>query len=166
VSERVLELWSKAKLVELYFSLDDVGERSDFQRTGSTWAHLVDNLKWFYENMPHNHLFYVLCSVGALNIYNLPALVDWKRNNFDQTRQGDHIKLLFNIVNGNGAINQVSPEFYKKLQDRFTAYPELQDLLKILTIKDGHVPEQFLDYMQRLDAVRGTSFLETFTEYA
>jgi MoaA/NifB/PqqE/SkfB family radical SAM enzyme len=165
VSERVLELWSKAKLVELYFSLDDVGKRSDFQRTGSTWDQLVDNLTWFYKNMPHNHLFYVMCSVGALNIYNLPALVDWKRNNFDQTRQGDHIKLLFNMVNGNGAIDRVSPEFYKRLQDRFAEYPELQHLLKTLTVKDGYVPEQFLNYMKQLDAVRGTNFLETFTEY-
>jgi MoaA/NifB/PqqE/SkfB family radical SAM enzyme len=165
VSDRVLELWSKADLVEIYFSLDDVDERSDFQRTGSTWAGLVDNLKWFYKNMPHNHLFYVMCSVGALNIYNLPALVDWKRNNFNQTSQGDYIQLLFNMVNDKGFIDRVSPEFYKKLQDRFMMYPELQHLLKILTIKDGHVPEQFLNYMKQLDSIRGTNFLETFPEY-
>jgi MoaA/NifB/PqqE/SkfB family radical SAM enzyme len=165
VSDRVLELWSKAKLVELYFSLDDIDERSDFQRTGSTWAQLVDNLKWFYKNMPHNHLFYVMCSVGALNIYNLPALVDWKRDNFDQTCQGDYIQLLFNMVNGEGSVDRVSPEFYKKLQDRFMMYPELQHLLKILTIEDGYVPEQFLNYMKQLDSIRGTNFLETFPEY-
>ena len=165
VSDRVLKLWSKAKLVEIYFSLDDVGKRSDFQRTGSTWVQLTDNLKWFYKNMPHNHLFYVMCSVGAVNIYNLPALVDWKRDNFDQTSQGDHIKLLFNVVNGRGAIEHVSPEFYKKLQDRFAMYPELQHLLSLLKVKDGYIPERFLNYMKQLDSIRGTNFLEIFTEY-
>lgn len=68
VSDRVLDLWKKAQLVELYFSIDDVAERSDYQRTGSTWNQIVNNLMWFYENMPHNHLFYIMCSVGALNI--------------------------------------------------------------------------------------------------
>lgn len=165
VSDRVLELWSRARLVELYFSIDDVGSRSDYQRFGSTWSELTENIKWFSEHMPHNHLFYVMCSVGALNIYNLPEVVAWKKANFDQNRYGDEVKLLFNVVQGPCAINKAAPDFYQQLQQRFADYPELTFLLSLITVEDGYCPTEFLNYVHQLDQIRGTNFNQLFLEY-
>ena len=166
VSDRVLDIWSRAKLVELYFSIDDIEERSDYQRFGSSWTEINNNLAWFAEHMPHNHLFYVMCSISALNIHNLPALVEWKRKNFNQNRYGDETKLLFNPVHGPCSISTVSPEFLQQLTQRFAGYPELTNILEALAVVPGHRPVQFLDYVRQLDRIRNTNFSKVFPEYA
>ena len=71
VSDLVLELWKKCKLVELYFSIDDVGLRFDYQRTGAEWDQIVLNLQWYFEHMPHNHMFNINCTWGYLNLFYL-----------------------------------------------------------------------------------------------
>lgn len=166
VSKRVLELWSRAQLVELYFSIDDVGARSDYQRFGSSWTEINNNLAWFATQMPHNHLFYVMCSVGALNIYNLPEVINWKRENFNQNRYGDNVQLLFNRVHGSCAINCASTVFYKQLKDRFAGYPELENILSGIYVVDDYVPTDFFNYVEQLDKIRGTDFRKLFPEYA
>jgi hypothetical protein len=46
VSDEILNLWEKCKLIELYFSIDDVGTRFDYQRTGADWNQVIANLKY------------------------------------------------------------------------------------------------------------------------
>lgn len=166
VSERVLDLWSRARLVEIYFSIDDVAARFEYQRTGSNWKEVTENMQWFADNMPHNHLFYIMCSVSALNIYNLPAIIEWQRFNFATTRQGDVVPLLFNPVQGPCAVTTVSPAFFQLVNQRFAEYPELTGILSGLKIKDGYRPEQFLAYVHQLDQIRNTNFRKLFPEYA
>ena len=43
VSDSILALWEKCKLIELYFSIDDIGPRFNYQRTGADWEKV---LKW------------------------------------------------------------------------------------------------------------------------
>jgi uncharacterized radical SAM superfamily Fe-S cluster-containing enzyme len=50
-SPEVLDIWAECKLVEIYFSIDDVGARFEYQRPGSTWHHVIDTMTWFHKNM-------------------------------------------------------------------------------------------------------------------
>jgi sulfatase maturation enzyme AslB (radical SAM superfamily) len=165
VSDRVLDLWEKSRLVELWFSIDDIADRFNYQRYGANWDQVVDNMGWYYDNLPHNHLMYISCSYGALNIWSLPDVVEWHKKNFSQSRYKDPVQLVFNKVIGPCSIDYVSPEFYKQLEQRFLLYPELLAILKTIQIKPGYQPDLFLDYVARLDVIRGTSFLKTFPEY-
>lgn len=166
VSQRVLDLWSRARLVELYFSIDDVDARSDYQRFGSSWQQITENIQWFSEVMPSNHLFYVMCSVSMLNIYNLPAVLEWQQQNFSTNRFGDEVKLIFNPVVGVCALKHVDSEFYSLLKDRHRNYPQLQHLLNGVTVSDNYRPVDFLNFVKRLDQLRGTNFNATFPEYS
>ena len=47
VTPEVLDLWSRCNLVELYFSIDDIGERFEYQRTGAKWQKAIDTMYWF-----------------------------------------------------------------------------------------------------------------------
>jgi pyruvate-formate lyase-activating enzyme len=45
--ERGIELWPHFKLVEIAFSIDDIGARFEYQRSGAKWSEVQDNLYRF-----------------------------------------------------------------------------------------------------------------------
>ena len=165
VSDRVLKLWEKARLIEVWFSIDDIGDRFEYQRYGANWSQVTDIMQWYHDHLPHNHLMYISCSYGRLNIWSLPDVVEWHRTHFQQSRFGDDIKLVFNPVLGVCGIDQVSKDFYQRLAVRYQNYPELQTILASLQPVAGYQPKKFLDYVARLDAIRQTDFFRTFPEY-
>ena len=165
VSDRVLKLWSRAKLVELYFSIDDVGERFNYQRFGADWSQVCDTLTWYKDTLPGNHLFYITCTVSYLNAWYLNELVDWKVKNFDTNRLGDATKLCYQPAAGVCAIEFVTPEIKQQLMNRFQDYPELVEFLKFPHTKDQYKPTEFIDYVTKLDGIRNTSWSTTFKEF-
>jgi hypothetical protein len=165
VSDKILSIWSECQLVELYFSIDDVGERFEYQRTGSNWEELINNLNWYIDNMPVNHLFYINCTWSYLNLYYLNELVDWQQSMFNTNRLGDGIKIIFQKAIGDCAIDHASAELKSKLIEKFKSYPMLLELVNSLQeSNDNH--SKFLAYINDLDKIRGTSFNRLCPEFA
>lgn len=164
VSDSVLKLWEKCKLIELYFSIDDVGARFNYQRTGADWAQVLKNLQWYTDNMPHNHMFNVNCVWSYLNLYHLNELVDWHRLSFNANRYRDPVNLIFQKAIGNFAINQLLPETKQMLLIRFKNYPELCELVN--SLKDGNNHSTFWTTIDKIDQVRSTSFVELCPEWS
>jgi hypothetical protein len=164
VPDSVLKLWEKCKLVELYFSIDDVGARFNYQRTGADWAQVLTNLQWYTVNMPHNHMFNINCVWSYLNLYYLNELVDWHRLLFNANRYGDPVNLIFQKAIGNFAINQLLPETKQMLLTRFKNYPELCELVN--SLKDGNNHSEFWTAINKIDQVRSTSFRKLCPEWS
>jgi organic radical activating enzyme len=166
VSDDVLKIWSRAILVEIYFSIDDVGERFDYQRYGAKWDQVTENLKWHYNNLPSNHYLYIMTTVSYLNIWYLTDLIDWQKKHFSQTRETDTIKLIFQPAIGPTSCEFVSSDIFNKLKAKFQHYPELEYIINMITPLDDYVPTKFLNYINRLDSIRNTSWKTTFKEFS
>lgn len=160
----VLELWEQCKLVELYFSIDDIDHRFDYQRTGFSFAELKKNLQWYTENMPHNHMFKVNAVWGYLNLYYLDELVAWKNAEFTKNRYSDPTNLIFQEAIGITNIKHVSLELKNILLKKFEKYPELIELVNALTVLNQPHTE-FLDWIARLDSVRNQNFATIAPEW-
>jgi hypothetical protein len=141
----------------LYFSLDDVGARFNYQRTGADWHQVQTNLKWFFDHMPHNHMFNINCTWGYLNLFYLDELCDWYNKNFAANRYGDPTNLIFQKVIGPYSLNHVAMETYNILIDKFKNYPNLLELVNSLTIAD-QPHDKFWSAITALDRVRKTDF--------
>lgn len=157
VSQEVLDLWSECKLVELYFSIDDVGERFEYQRTGATWHEVEQNILWFKNNMAPNHMFKINCTWSYLNIYFLDELVSWWQNNLYTNRLGDPVNLLLQKAVGIAEITHLSNNTKKIISDKFKAYPMLLDIIK--SIPESNAPHtNFIEFITNLDKIRNTDF--------
>jgi hypothetical protein len=165
-SNEVLELWSECQLVELYFSIDDVGSRFEYQRTGASWDKVVENLKWFKENMPVNHMFNINCVWSYLNLYYLTDLVDWYNVEFSTNRLGDPINLIFQKAIGPFAINGASNHVLNVLTNKFKNYSTLLELIKAIPVDNTNTHSKFWNSIQKIDSVRGTNFIENTVEWA
>jgi len=165
VNNEILEIWEKCRLVEIYFSIDDIEDRFNYQRTGANWNSVVQNIKWFESSMPHNHMFNINCTWSHLNFYYLPELVNWYQNNFQINRYGDPINLMFQEVIGNFKIKSLSNKSLDILKDRFLKYPMLLELLDSITVESSDHHE-FWDYVDALDRIRGNSFRNICPEWS
>jgi len=166
VSNRVLNLWSKAQLLELYFSIDDIEDRFEYQRFGADWNSVVDNLKWYYESLPSNHLFYLMTTVSYLNLWYLPELYDWKKQHFDTNRMLDETKIILQPATGKCSVDIVSSDLKKQLLDKFNSYPDLVNFLNVCKEESNYTPVAFFEYINRLEQIRKTNWSKTFIDFA
>jgi len=165
VSDDVLDLWSRCNIVELYFSVDDIEDRFEYQRTGALWHDTVDTMQWYREHMPVNHLFYINCTWGYLNLYYLDELYRWHKENFAENRLGDPVKLIFQKCIGDYSLDWVSSKTMNVLENKFQKIPEIQNLFTVLDIQEKpHT--KFWDIVRRTDNIRNLNFRKLCPEWS
>lgn len=165
VSDEILQLWEKCKLIELYFSIDDIGARFDYQRTGANWHNVTATLDWFSANMPHNHMFNVNCTWSYLNFFYLNEVWDWWDKNFSSNRYGDPTNLIFQKAVGDFEINHLSKSSHETLQNKFQGYNNILPLVQSLNVSEK--PHSiFWKNISALDQVRGTDYKKIHPEWS
>jgi MoaA/NifB/PqqE/SkfB family radical SAM enzyme len=77
--ERGEAIWRHFKTVEIAFSIDDVGERFEYQRTNADWAVVLDNITSFqYLKTQMPNLQLQCCStVNVFNVRYIDELARW-----------------------------------------------------------------------------------------
>jgi MoaA/NifB/PqqE/SkfB family radical SAM enzyme len=77
--EHAEHIWKHFKTVEIAFSIDDVGERFEYQRTGAVWTEVVANIEKFTQikNRLPNIQLQVCSTVNVFNVYYLESLAKW-----------------------------------------------------------------------------------------
>jgi MoaA/NifB/PqqE/SkfB family radical SAM enzyme len=77
--ENAEAIWQHFKLVEIAFSIDDVGERFEYQRTNAVWTEVVANIEKFRQiRARHANIQLQVCStVNVFNVYYLEDLAQW-----------------------------------------------------------------------------------------
>jgi MoaA/NifB/PqqE/SkfB family radical SAM enzyme len=72
-------IWRHFKTVEIAFSIDDVGERFEYQRTNADWAAVLDNITSFqYLKTQMPNLQLQCCStVNVFNVRYIDKLAQW-----------------------------------------------------------------------------------------
>jgi MoaA/NifB/PqqE/SkfB family radical SAM enzyme len=73
------EIWKHFKTVEIAFSIDDVEQRFEYQRSNAIWNEVVDNLNKFRQlRQRHNNIqLQVCCTVNVFNVYYLETVANW-----------------------------------------------------------------------------------------
>jgi MoaA/NifB/PqqE/SkfB family radical SAM enzyme len=134
-SDELLELWSKFKLVQIDFSIDDIEERFEYQRYPAEWNRVTENLQWFIDTCPVNCMFAVNTTVSVLNVNHLDKLNSWLADNFYTNRVTDPIEYRQQMAVG---------------------------LFSIETYNDNRT--KIVDFLNKCDQRRGTNWLEIFPE--
>lgn len=84
--EHAEEIWQHFKTVEIAFSIDDVGERFEYQRMNADWEEVNHNIDRFRDlrNRLSNIQLQVCSTVNVFNVMYLEDLADWiDQQNFD-----------------------------------------------------------------------------------
>jgi MoaA/NifB/PqqE/SkfB family radical SAM enzyme len=77
--EHAEAIWKHFKTVEIAFSIDDVGKRFEYQRSGAVWSEVETNIARFKElrNRNTNIQLQVCTTVNVFNVYYLTDVASW-----------------------------------------------------------------------------------------
>ena len=72
-------IWQHFKHVEIAFSIDDVGDRFEYQRTNAVWSEVCNNIERFKQMRArqNNISLQVCCTVNVFNILYLAEISSW-----------------------------------------------------------------------------------------
>jgi MoaA/NifB/PqqE/SkfB family radical SAM enzyme len=162
------ELWSNFKHVEIAFSIDNVGDRFEYERYGANWNLVQDNIAKF-TTLRSSKISTQLCTtMNIQNVYYLPELCDWI-----STQTFDHI--YFNMLHDpwHMCISKMTPEAQELVIDRLTSHEfspkhraEVLRIVQFIKNGEGSDGKEFLQKMQTTDEYRQQSFLDTHKEIA
>lgn len=174
---QIAERLSHFKRVRMYFSIDDIEGRFEYQRKGADWNEVSQNIEQAYKlsRSPNgsNIDFKVCCTVSLFNVYYLPELFDWFRSRYPD------LKIFWNFLFFPYQLNvQVLPKPLKEvIAKRITmkvkanyemTEPETRTVEELLTyLKEPSTGsfEHFFRYVNSHDIYRKESFRKTFPEF-
>ena len=72
-------IWQHFKIVEIAFSIDDVGERFEYQRSNAVWTEVVNNIARFraLRSRHTNIRLQICCTINVFNVYYLETVAQW-----------------------------------------------------------------------------------------
>jgi MoaA/NifB/PqqE/SkfB family radical SAM enzyme len=164
------QLWKQFELVEIAFSIDNVGDRFELERSGAKWDEVNANIQRFREMRERNSniTLQVCLTINTQNVYYLEELCAWiAEQNFNY----DYFNMLhdprhFNI----GEMTAEAKELViNKLRNgQFIPRHQLEIDRIIKFIENGPTSDgaKFVREMKRLDQRRNENFAVTHPEIA
>lgn len=79
-------IWKNFRLVEIAFSIDDVGARFEYQRSNAVWNTVCENIEKFKQlRLRNSNIRLQVCStVNVFNVYYIEEVANWiDQQNFD-----------------------------------------------------------------------------------
>lgn len=175
-SDEIANRFQHFKLVRMFFSIDDIGERFEYQRKGALWNNVSQNLDRAYRlsrsKFGQNIDFKVCCTVSTLNIFYLPEFFHWLETYYQD------LKVFWNFLFDPWQLSiQALPEPVKvhlKARLRRELKPsfemtneETRTLDELMDFLDNSIDRDFsgfFTYIETHDKYRGERFDETFPE--
>ena len=163
-------LWNKFKRVDIAFSVDNIGDRFEYERYGAQWQQVQENINKAHalRSKVHNVTTQLCFTVNIQNVYYLEELLNWAHT---KSFNSIHFNMLHDpkdmcITQMTAAAKQL---VIQKLQRGTFSPVHQQEISKIINFIEngaGSDGAQFLAKMQRTDEYRKQSFILTHPEIA
>lgn len=168
--EHAIDIWRHFKTVEIAFSIDDIGDRFEYQRSGAVWSDVLVNLKLFKQlrEQHKNIQLQICCTVNVFNVYYLETVADWiavqgfdfvywnmlhEARHFCIDTLSKHAKTIISDQLMNARVDHAT-------QIQFT---QIVDFMNNNNSTDGQLLKQQIDLVDRR---RNENFVTTFPELA
>jgi sulfatase maturation enzyme AslB (radical SAM superfamily) len=161
LEDRMISLLQGCRHVNLQSSIDGFGVIGDYQRTGSNWDTVRENLLWYQENLSAPFDLYVLTSWSSINVGQAVEFMCVLANQLPQFKDFGHVirtPSWLDIKN----IPRSLKDDYKAMLDAWADQDHLewvrhnkQILIHQLSQPADLDPCTVLEHFQELDRLRG-----------
>ena len=165
-------VWSHFGRVDIAFSIDNVGDRFEYERYGADWDlanKIIDDVH-FARDIDSPNITTQLCfTINIQNVYYLDELLAW-------ADQKPFTSIYFNMMHSpdHMSIQKMTPGAKKLVLHKLrntnwsdVAYrEEIDNVIKFIDNGTGSDGQEFLFKMQRTDAYRKQNFMDTHSEIA
>ena len=155
------DLLRQCRQVDLYFSIDDMGERFEYQRHGARWPQVLHNLQWFQAQAGAGVTLGFHPTYSLLNIYYLADLYQFLVREFPswQRRWGP-----YHVGTGPCIADALPAHVRQAVIDRHQHIPELAFLSDYIREQARDFSDFWL-YIDRYDQATGRCYQRTHSEF-
>lgn len=172
----IVELWNKFKVVDVWASLDMMGEKGDYQRKGQKWEKIEENIRIIQQQCP-GVKFGVNITVSILNVLDIPAFYRHLIDNKLATPDRINLYLLFDPSYMN--ITQLTPALKAEVVKRFDEFDKaylatlpdasrarnhIAAVINYMQSENGDQQKEFRKWIAAIDGTRNEDFLSLFPE--
>jgi hypothetical protein len=163
-SDRFLKILNSCAEVKVFFSIDDIDQRFEYQRSGANWPSVVHTIHWFQNNTGPQWHFNFNPTYSLLNIFYLPELLSFFQTEFPK------MSVFLNQFNNQPGLlaqceaTRMTSHVRDVILDRTQNIPQLNFLPGYISIApDPWAP--FLNYVSMYDEMIGQSYADTHAEF-
>ena len=157
-SKKIIDLWSKAKLVKIFFSIDAVESAFEYIRWPAAWAQVEKNITEMKQNLPSNVMFGLNCAVGAYNLLEIDKVYSWYTKTIKTNREGDESDFCWQLVKS-FPVSVLSKTIKSLAIQRLGAINEFSGLVNLLeSTIDCPEDKTWLTKLDTLDIKRNTDW--------
>lgn len=160
-SDQLIDLWSRAKLVKLFFSIDAVGPQFEYIRYPADWSQVSDNLLRMKQQMPSNVMFSFNTTVGCHNAFEILDVWKWFDKNLSSNREGDLSDFCWQLANGYN-IAQLCLSAKQDIIAQLSDIPLLKSIATYTeSVMDSPASNAWQIKLNNIDKRRGTNWKST-----
>lgn len=165
-------VWQHFGRVDIAFSIDNVGDRFEYERYGAKWQEVNDNISWIssYKQHDNSNITTQLCfTVNIQNVYYLDELLNWADKKgfdniyFNMLHSPDHMSIqkmtpaAKALVLNKLKTTSWTSKFYQK---------EIDNIIRFIENGSGSDGTEFIKRMKQTDNYRNQNFKDTHPEIA
>lgn len=168
--EHAESIWQHFKTVEIAFSIDDLGDRFEYQRSNAVWSEVMSNLDWFRDlRARHNNIQLQVCStINIFNVWHLEGIAEWiDMQGFDFIYWNMmHEARHFSISALPAAAKELARRRLETATVRDFHRREFDRVIDFMMAGDSLSAEQINEQIRRLDQRRGQDLRTVIWELA
>jgi len=130
-NNKIIDLWSSAKLVKLFFSIDATELAFEYVRWPGNWESVSNNIIAMKKSLPGNVMFGVNMTVGCYNIFETLNVWQWFSENLQTNREGDKSDFCWQLAN-NFNIKFLPIVVKNHVIDHLGSIPELSEIVNYI----------------------------------
>jgi len=165
-----LELWSNFGRVDIAFSIDNVGDRFEYERYGAKWNEANEIIDKVHNQSIISNITTQLCfTINIQNVYYLDELLAWADTKpwgsiyFNMLHSPDHMNIQYMTPSAKELV-------LNKLRTTTWTDPvyqeEIDSVIQFIENGPGSDGAEFMRQMTQTDAYRKQNFLDTHPEIA
>jgi MoaA/NifB/PqqE/SkfB family radical SAM enzyme len=166
------KIWEKFGRVDIAFSIDNVGDRFEFERYGADWAvanSIIDAVHAERDTRVSNITTQLCFTINVQNVYYIDELLVWADTKsfntfyFNVLHSPDHMSIQRMTTTAKELVlEKLKSTNWWKLEYQ----KEIDNIIKFIENGPGSDGTDFLQMMQRTDNYRKQNFLNTHHEIA
>jgi organic radical activating enzyme len=164
------DIWRHFKHVEIAFSIDDVGSRFEYQRSGADWANVNANIDSYIAMRDRNrNISLQVCStVNVFNVYYLLDVAQWINNkSFDFVYWNIlHDAPQFSIANLSVTAKQAIAQHLNSQRFPKQFNTDIQGIINFMNNSNNDLTEELIKSIQQVDRRRNESLKQVSPELA
>lgn len=159
MGDDIISMLQEYRDVSLAFSVDDIGKRLNYHRSGANWEVIRKNILKAKEFLPDAWIA-IFSTVNNYNIWYIDeAMEEFKKLT-------PNVSYDFVYEPSFLSPRKLSPIIKQEIIDKYEGNPEYEKIIKYITCLPDDRTVDFHDQIRRLDKIRNESFAEVFPEWA